>query len=102
MACDFGARTVHHYEGGGVTIRDPTMEQKDTFNIVSRRGYLSRCDQRDQRRESTKKNNKAGRMVMVLGTPDQLIYYLEYFLLEEPEQAARRTLSKRNITAAEW
>lgn len=41
-------------------------------------------------------------MVMVLGTPDQLIYYLEYFLLEEPEQAARRTLSKRNITAAEW
>lgn len=59
MACDFGARTVHHYEGGWVTIRDPTMEQKDTFNIVSRRGYLSRCDQRDQRRESTKKKQQS-------------------------------------------
>lgn len=52
--------------------------------------------------KARKKNNKVGRMVMVLGTPDELIYYLEYFLLEEPEQAARRTLSKRNITAAEW
>lgn len=52
--------------------------------------------------KAPKKQNKVGRMVMVPGTPDQLIYYLEYFLLEEPEQAARRTLSKLNITAAEW
>lgn len=29
----------------GGAIRDPTMEQKDTFNIVSRRQYLLRCDQ---------------------------------------------------------
>lgn len=78
MACDLehGQSIIRGRCEGGGTIRDPTMEQEDTFNIVSRRQYLSRCDQTPEEGKQ-RKTKTVGRMIIVLQARDLLIYYLD-------------------------